>query len=153
MKTPVERCKEIAEKVASDLGYEVYQVQLVREAGNLILRITIDHQDNISHEDCEKFSKAIDPVLDQADPIRSNYYLEVSSPGLERELRNDRDLQRFLGYLVKVTCSKAVREQKTHVGYLSAFDQESIVLEHDGNQNGIPRAMIKKIQLEIDWNR
>lgn len=153
MKTPVERCKEIAEKVACDLGYEVYQVQLVREAGNLILRITIDHQDNISHEDCEKFSKAIDPVLDQADPIRSNYYLEVSSPGLERELRNDRDLQRFLGYLVKVTCSKAVREQKTHVGYLSAFDQENIVLEHDGNQNGIPRAVIKKIQLEIDWNR
>ena len=153
MKTPLERCKEIAEKIASELGYEIYQVQLVRETGHLILRISIDHPDQISHEDCEKFSKAIDPALDEADPIRSNYYLEVSSPGLERELRNDRDLQRFLGFLVKVQCSKAVLEQKIQVGYLSAFDQESIILEQNGNQIVIPRGVIKKIQLEIDWNR
>ncbi|MCE5197049.1 MAG: ribosome maturation factor RimP [Negativicutes bacterium] len=153
MKTPLERCKEIAEKIASELGYEIYQVQLLREMGHLILRITIDHPDQISHEDCEKFSKAIDPALDEADPIRSNYYLEVSSPGLERELRHDRDLQRFLGSLVKVICRKAVLEQKTLVGYLSAFEQDSITLEQNGNQVVIPRAAIKKIQLEIDWNR
>jgi len=149
MKPGLEKAKRIALKLTEQLGYELYQVQLIRENGNNILRISIDHPDGIQHDDCEKFSRAIDPILDLEDPIPDSYYLEVSSPGLFRELRNDQDYARFLGSLVCVVCTKAVEQSKNHRGYLTSFTDQDITLTWNEQNLKIPRTLIKKTNLDI----
>lgn len=149
MKPGLDKAKKIAARLTEQLGYELYQVELVRENGNSILRITIDHPNGIQHDDCEKFSRAIDPVLDLEDPIPHSYYLEVSSPGIFRELRSEQDFSRFQGSLVKVLCSKAVDELKNHRGYLTTFNEHEITLTWESNEQKIPRSLIKKIHLDI----
>jgi ribosome maturation factor RimP len=98
----VEVCRTLALPVAADLGLVLYDVRLVRESGRLILRYVIDHEDGITFTHCELFSKRIDPVLDTHDPIPASYYLEVSSPGAERELRTTEEFLRFVGSPVQV---------------------------------------------------
>ena len=149
MKPGLEKAKQIAYKLAEQLGYELYQVQLIKENGNFILRVTIDHPNGIQHDDCEKFSRAIDPILDMEDPIPESYYLEVSSPGLFRELRNEQDYSRFQGSLVSVLCTKAVEDLKNHRGYLSSFTEQDIILTWNEKELKIPRNLIKKIHLDI----
>lgn len=87
-KNVVNTVREAIEPVVNDLGYILWDVEFVREGANNILRITIDSDEGIGIEDCEKVHRAIDPVLDEADPIEQAYYLEVSSPGLGRQIKN-----------------------------------------------------------------
>ena len=94
--------KRLAEPIAEGLGYELWDVEYVKEGADYYLRITIDSSEGITIEDCEKMHRAIDPVLDEADPIESAYYLEVSSPGSERELRTDAHILACIGEDVEV---------------------------------------------------
>lgn len=149
MKANMEKVQAIAQKVAQDLGYQIYQVGLLREGTNRILRITIDHENGISHDDCERFSRSIDQLLDHEDPIPFNYYLEISSPGLYRELQNDEQLQRFLGSYVKIVCKRAFEGSRTHKGDLKAFSDEMITLLVKEHEMNIPREIIKTIHLDI----
>ena len=87
-KNIVTTVREIIEPTASSLGYIVWDVEYLREGSNNILRITIDSEEGIGIDDCEKMHRAIDPLLDESDPIEQAYYLEVSSPGLERQIKN-----------------------------------------------------------------
>ena len=98
----VERCRRLAEPVAAELGLEIFDVCLVREGGRLLLRYTIDCDSGITHQHCEQFSRRIDPLLDEVDPIPVAYFLEVSSPGAERPLRNEAEFQRFIGHYIHV---------------------------------------------------
>ena len=84
---------ELITPVADELGYELWDVEFVKEGTRRILRVTIDSEEGITIDDCERMHRAIDPVLDEADPIESAYYLEVSSPGIERELRTERHIE------------------------------------------------------------
>ena len=83
------RVREIIEPVADEMELFLWDVEFVREGARQVLRITIDREEGVGIEHCEAFHRAIDPVLDEADPIESAYYLEVSSPGIERELKYD----------------------------------------------------------------
>ena len=94
--------KALAETIGDELGYFIWDVEYVKEGARRILRITIDNEEGITIEDCEKFHRAIDPVLDEADPIVEAYYLEVSSPGIERELKNEMHIAACEGWQVEV---------------------------------------------------
>ena len=94
--------REIIEPIAESLGYIVWDVEYLREGANNILRITIDSEEGVGIDDCEKMHRAIDPVLDEHDPIEQAYYLEVSSPGLERQIKNEFQAGLCLGLDVNV---------------------------------------------------
>ena len=84
----------LALPIAEELGYSIWDVEYVREGADYYLRITIDNEEGITIDDCEAFSRAIDPILDEADPITDSYHLEVSSPGIERDIKIVRTAQR-----------------------------------------------------------
>ena len=98
----VETVWELAEPIAEDIGCWLWDVEYVKEGARRVLRITIDSEEGITIEDCEKLHRAIDPVLDEADPIEEAYYLEVSSPGVERELRTPAHVEACEGWNVEV---------------------------------------------------
>ncbi len=94
--------REIIAPTAEELGYILWDVEYLREGADNILRITIDSENGIFIEDCEKMHRAIDPILDEKDPIAQAYTLEVSSPGLGRQIKNDEQAERVLGCEVNV---------------------------------------------------
>lgn len=93
---------EIAEPLADEIGIWIWDVEFVKEGARRVLRITVDSEEGIGIEDCEKLHRAIDPLLDEADLIEEQYYLEVSSPGIERELKNDIHIEACEGWDVEV---------------------------------------------------
>ena len=94
--------RAIAEPLAEELGFFIWDVEYVREGSRWVLRITIDSEEGIDIEDCEKMHRAIDPVLDEADPIDQAYTLEVSSPGLGRQIKNETQAEYCKGLEVNV---------------------------------------------------
>ena len=133
-----ETVRALAEPVAESLGYFLWDVEYVKEGARQILRITID--------DCEKMHRAIDPVLDEADPIECAYYLEVSSPGLERELRTDDHIYACEGWEVELRLFAPLEGSKVFTGILGESDEKgNIVLEINGETKTFPRASVAKI--------
>ena len=98
----VETVWELAEPLADELGCWIWDVEYVKEGARRVLRITIDSEEGITINDCENLHRAIDPILDEADPIEEAYYLEVSSPGVERELRTPAHVEACEGWNVEV---------------------------------------------------
>lgn len=130
----------LAEPLAQEFGYFLWDVEFVREGSKRILRITIDSEEGIGVDDCEKLHRAIDPILDEADPIEEAYYLEVSSPGIERELKNDMHIEYCMGADVEVRLY-APREGS------KVFRGELVELREDG---GIS---IKSGDIKIDFDK
>lgn len=100
--TVVERVGAIVEPIAKSLGLEVWDIEFVKEGASWFLRIYIDKEDGVTIDDCETLSRAIDAPLDEADPIDQQYYLEVSSPGIERELKRDHHFEAMQGEAIKI---------------------------------------------------
>ena len=99
-KTIASVVKDLVSGLADEMGYYLWDVEFVKEGADKYLRITIDNEDGITIEDCEKFHRGIDPILDEADPISDPYILEVSSPGIERELKCEEHINACTGWLV-----------------------------------------------------
>ena len=114
----VKAVRAIAEPLAEELGYFLWDVEYVKEGARRVLRITIDSEEGITIDDCEKMHRAIDPVLDEADPIEEAYYLEVSSPGVERELRTAEHLYACEGWNVEVKLYAPLNGSKLYRGIL-----------------------------------
>lgn len=139
--------------VAAELGYEIWDVEYVKEGAEYILRITIDSEAGIYIEDCEKMHRAIDPVLDEADPIENAYRLEVSSPGLERELKYDRHFASAIGEKIELRFFAPVDGVKSVIGYLVEADSEKIVLENDNEEKSeYRRNLIAKASTVFDFS-
>ncbi len=113
-----ETVRALAEPIAEELGVWVWDVEFVKEGARRVLRITIDSEEGVGIEDCERLHRAIDPVLDEADPIEEQYYLEVSSPGLERELKSDDHIYACEGWDVEVRLYAPRDGSKTFRGVL-----------------------------------
>ncbi|OZV12939.1 hypothetical protein CIW83_06935 [Tissierella sp. P1] len=94
--------KEICEQLADELGYELVDVEFLKEGSNYFLRVYLDKPGGINLDDCQKVSQLLSDKLDEKDPITTPYYLEVSSPGLDRPLKNDKDLKRNLGKEIEI---------------------------------------------------
>ena len=121
---------ELVSPVANEMGYYLWDVEFVKEGADKYLRITLDNEEGITIEDCEKFHRAIDPVLDEADPISEAYILEVSSPGIERELKTSAHIEACEGWDVEVRLYAPKNGSKTFRGVLCGYDDDgNITLE------------------------
>ena len=118
----------LVESAVDGLGYELVEVQYKKEQGHMVLTLFIDSPNGIKMEDCERVSRAVDPILDEADPISEQYYLSVSSLGLDRPIKSDRDFERNLGKKVAVKLYAPKDGKKEFTGLLEGFDQLSFVI-------------------------
>lgn len=132
--------------------FELVDVEYVKEAGTWYLRIYIDKEGGININDCELVSRAFSEILDKEDYIEDAYILEVSSPGLGRPLKKDKDFQRNLGEEVEVRTYKPINKQKEFVGLLDAWDKETVTLQlESGELFTIARADIALIRQYIEF--
>lgn len=119
----------LLEPIIYSLGYELYDVIYAKEGKDYYLRIFIDQKSGIGIEDCEKVNEVIDPVLDEKDLIPESYYLEVSSPGLERLLRKEKHFLKNIGKEVMVKLYKPMNGKREFIGVLKGFNNQKITLE------------------------
>ena len=138
---------EFARPIVEAHGCELWDVEYVREGADWHLIITIDTEDEggITIDDCEKVHRAIDPIIDEADPIETSYSLEVSSPGIERVLSKDAHISWAVGQKVEVKLFTAIGGSKRHVGILRSFDGSELVLDCP-DEVKIPRSAVSKMK-------
>ena len=133
-------------------GFELVDVEFVKEAGVWYLRAYIDKEGGIAVDDCEVISRKVSDWLDKEDFIDESYILEVSSPGLGRPLKKEKDFARSIGKDVEVRLYKALNKSKEYTGALEAYDKESVTLKmEDGSQMTFQRADIALIRLALDF--
>jgi ribosome maturation factor RimP len=141
---------ELLGPVVANLGYELWEIEYAPRAGGGLLRLYIDSPDGISVDDCEKVSRAVSAVLDEADPIPNEYTLEVSSPGLDRVLRTQAHFARFAGERVKVEMIAQINGRKRFQGRLQKVGESEITLETDGGEVSLPIDDIHRARLIPD---
>ena len=137
---------------AESLGYTLWDVEFLKEGARRILRVTIDNEAGITIEDCEKMHRAIDPILDEIDPIEEAYDLEVSSPGIERDLRTSDHIDACVGERVEVRFFAPFEGVKQLEGVLLGREGEEFVcVEVNGEEKKLPRNVISKLQTLFDF--
>lgn len=144
--------KEHCEPIIEDLGYDLVDLEYIKENGNNILRFYIGKPDGISIDDCQRVSEQVGDKLDELDPIDESYYLEVSSPGLDRPLKTDKDLKRNIGKDVEISLYKNIDGKKKYIGQLIDYDEEFIQIKEDSlGYKKIQRETISKIKLAVKF--
>ena len=142
-----ERVEELLKPVIEEIGYSLYDLQYVKEGKDFYLRIYIDKEEGISLEDCEKVNNQVSDLLDEKSGIKDPYFLEVSSPGIERMIRKERHLQENIGNKIEVRLFKPLEGKKVYEGILNSFNEEMIELE----EIKIPRKDIATMKTVYDW--
>ena len=133
-------------------GFELVDVEYVKEGGSWYLRAYIDKPGGIAVDDCEVISRALSDLLDEHDFIEDSYILEVSSPGLGRPLKKEKDFVRSQGELVEVRTYRAIQHQKEFTGILNAWDKGTVtLLMEDGTEMKFAREDIALIRLAFDF--
>ena len=147
-----EKVEVLVRPIIEDLGYELYDVEYTKEGKNYFLRIFIDKKEGIDLNDCEKVNNEINSLLDEADYIKDQYFLEVSSPGIERVLRKDEHLEESIGKEINIKLfQKDETNKKEHRGILEKFDKESITIKEQENKIKIERKKIAQIKVVYNW--
>ncbi|MBR2965017.1 MAG: ribosome maturation factor RimP [Clostridia bacterium] len=137
--------REAIEPTVTELGYRIWDVTYSKIGADYHLEITIDSDEGIGIEDCEKVHRAIDPILDEADPIESFYYLDVSSPGLERELRTEEHILLSIGAAVEAKLFAAKDGAKSVTGKLVSFEDGRVVIENEVGMVELEKSEISKL--------
>lgn len=145
-----EKVENLLKDKIENIGYDLYDVEYAKEGKNYFLRIYIDKPEGIDLKDCETVNDAISDLLDEANYIKDQYFLEVSSPGIERVLRKDKHLKQNIGKAVWIKLfKKDDLGNKEYQGILKDFDEEQILLEEDIT---IGRKNIAQIKTIYDWD-
>ena len=142
---------ELCEPLIVKQGMELIDVEYVKEGAYWYLRFFIDKEGGVDLDDCALISNAVSEILDKEDKITTAYMLEVSSPGLERPLKKDQDYEKFKGKLISVHTTRAHQGFKDFTGYLEGLMDQEVVLVYDGEQVRIPREIIDKAHLALDF--
>ena len=142
---------ELITPTVDELGYDLWDVEYVKEGARWFLRITIDSENGVDIDDCEKVHRAIDPLLDEADPIENSYYLEVSSPGIERELRTEAHLLASLGEKVEVRLYAPIDGAKTFVGVLEAYENGKLSITTPEGVLTLDMPAVAKVKTVFDF--
>lgn len=133
-------------------NFELVDVEYVKEAGNWYLRAYIDKEGGIAVDDCEVISRKLSDWLDEKDFISESYILEVSSPGLGRPLKKEKDFERSIGCEVDIKLYRAVNRQKEFTGMLKSYDKETVTIQVEGDEEMVfNRADIALIRLAFDF--
>ncbi len=125
------RVEELLKSIIENIGYELYDVRYEKEGKDYYLRIIIDKPEGIDINDCEKVNNAINDILDEADYIKDQYFLEVSSPGLERILRKDKHFEKQIGNEISLKLFKAINKQKELIGILEEYNKDELTIKVD----------------------
>lgn len=142
----------IAKPLADELGLEIWDIKLVKEGPNQYLRIFIDSKNGITLDDCENMSRALDEPLDELDPIPDSYFLEVCSPGIERELSKDTHLEKYMGHSIKIRLIRPNEDgEKEIFGILKSFDKNDIEIEKQ-NEDNMALSIVRKNIAHINLN-
>ena len=137
----------LAGPIVEEEGCSLWDVEYVREGGTRYLRIYIDKQGGVDIDDCERISRRLDPVLDEADPIPESYVFEVGSAGIERELKRPGDFEAFLGSEVELKLYQPVNGQKSFVGKLVSYDDGVTEIEVKGKTYRFNRQQTAQVRL------
>ena len=156
---PLEHVRTIAARVAASRGLEIWDIQSRREAVGRVIRVFIDRpgpaatpEESVSIEDCEHVSREMGTILDVEDPLPFGYTLEVSSPGLDRPLRDEQDYRRFAGRLAKIVVSEAVDNQTAFEGRLRGVEDGTVLLEGSkARMHRLPLRLITRARLEVEF--
>lgn len=146
-KNTAEKVKELIEDTVKELGYEIWDVEYSKIGTERHLEITIDSENGIDINDCEKVHRAIEVIIDAADPIEEMYYLDVSSPGLERSIRLPEHYSKCIGEKVEFKLFSQFEGKKSIIGELFAFDSENdtvSIREKNGSEYVLERKLISK---------
>lgn len=142
---------ELVAPIIEGLGYTLWDVEYVKEGTEWFLRITIDSENGITINDCEAVHRAVDPVIDEHDPIENSYRLEVSSPGIERELRVDSHFLASLGEQVEIKLYTPVDGKRSLRGVLVSYEDKVITLSDDAGEHKINRADAAKVKTIFEF--
>ena len=146
------RAEEMILPLVEAQRFELVDVEYVKEAGNWYLRVYIDKEGGITVDDCELISRAFSDLLDEADFIEDSYILEVSSPGLGRPLKKEKDYARSMGKELEIRTYRPIDKQKEFYGILLAYDNNSVTIEEqDKTRRTFEKKEIALIRLAIDF--
>lgn len=143
---------ELIGPTVSSLDYDLWDVEYVKEGADYYLRVTIDREEGITIDDCETVHRAIDPILDEADPIEDSYHLEVSSPGIERELKYDWHFEEFIGADVEVKLYAPINGAKSYIGELLGSDEQKVTVKVGQDEVTFPHDKIAKVVTVFDFD-
>ncbi len=144
------KAEELLKPIAEAFNVKIYDVEYVKEGSDMYLRAYIDKEGGVNIQDCENVSRAFSDKLDEADIISDAYILEVSSPGLGRQLKKDRHFENSLGEDVELKLFEALDGQKEYEGTLKAFDKDSITVTINGEDKVFARNTIAVVRLKLD---
>jgi ribosome maturation factor RimP len=149
----VERVRSAAQRVTSDRGFELVDVELKRAAGGQLLRLYVDKPGGIGLDDLQSVSEEVSAILDAEDPIEGRYTLEVSSPGLDRPLRTEDDYRRYVGRLAKVSSYELVDGRRHWTGRIVACENGVVTLELEKGeeQARVPLAKVSHGRLDVEF--
>ena len=140
-----EKVESLIKKRIEDIGYELYDTFYLKEGKNYILRVVIDNDKGIMLDDCEKVNNAITNLLDEADYIKEQYFLEVSSPGIERVLRKDWQLKKYIGSKIEVNLFKKDKNGfKEYIGILKQVEKDYLLVEQETKEYQVNRKEISQ---------
>ena len=145
------KTEEFLQPVVDEHGFELVDVEYVKEGSDYYLRAYIDKPEGVNILDCENVSRALSEALDKADFIPDAYILEVSSPGLGRTLKKDKHLQKSIGEEVEIKLFKPIDKCKEFSGILESFDADTVTITEEGTPRTFARADIALIRLALDF--
>ena len=157
---PLERVREAATRVAASYGLDIFEVELRREGGQQVLRVVLDRpgpnrtaEESVSLEDCARVSEELSAILDVEDVVPADRYtLEVSSPGLDRPLRDADDYRRFAGRRAKIVLSEPVARQTAFAGRVLGIEGDDVLFESEGGkQVYLPLRLITRARLDVEF--
>ena len=146
-----DRVREIAAPVAESMGLYLWDVEYVKEGADMYLRITVDKDGGLTIDDCEKFHRAVEPLIDEDDPIEGPYYLECSSPGVERTLTRDEHFEAMRGSEVEIRLFAPVDGKKVFTGTLVSGGPDGVVIECGEDTVKFDRSAVSKVSTVYHW--
>lgn len=147
-----QKTEELLQPLIEQHQFELVDVEYVKEGGSWYLRAYIDKPGGITVDDCEVISRALSDLLDEHDFIEEAYILEVSSPGLGRPLKKDKDFARSIGEEIEIKTFRAINHQKDFTGILKEYDKEKIIIEVENEETmEFDRANIALVRLAFDF--
>ena len=146
-----EKIQALAEPIVREEGCSLWDVEYVREAGSWYLRLYIDKEGGVGIDDCERISRRLDPILDEADPIPESYVFEVGSAGAERQLKRPSDFTQFMGSEVEVKLYQPIDGRKAWVGELAGYEDGDVLLRSGGTQTRFPKSQVAQVRLHVTF--
>jgi ribosome maturation factor RimP len=141
--------EQLLKRPVEELGFELCDVEFIKEYGDWVLTLYIDKEGGVNIDDCERVSRAVDPLLDEADPVEQAYMLSVSSLGLDRPLKKDADFTRSIGKRIEIKLFAPKNGKKEFTGELVSFNETSIVIRLDSGEMSLERKAIALARPEI----